>query len=50
MSPSSRLVVIGASLGGVQALQTLAFMLPADFGAPLLVVLHVGNHRSLLPE
>ena len=49
MSPS-RLVVVGASLGGVQALQTLASMLPADFAAPLLVVLHIGSHRSILPQ
>ncbi|MES2890200.1 MAG: chemotaxis protein CheB [Pseudomonadota bacterium] len=45
-----RLFVVGASAGGVQALQGLAAALPADFAAPLLVVLHVGSHPSILPE
>ena len=44
-----RVVVVGASAGGVQALQTLAAGLPADFPAALLVVLHVGSHPSILP-
>ena len=45
-----KLIVIGASAGGVTALQTLASTLPADFPAPVLVVLHIGTHPSLLPE
>jgi two-component system chemotaxis response regulator CheB len=44
-----RVVVIGASAGGVQALQELVAGLPADFPAALLMVLHVGSHPSLLP-
>lgn len=51
MGPQAqRVIVVGASAGGVQALQTLVTGLPADFDAALLVVLHVGNHRSVLPE
>jgi two-component system chemotaxis response regulator CheB len=45
-----RVVVIGASVGGVPALKTLAAQLPADFPAPILVVLHIGSHPSILPE
>ena len=44
------LVVIGASAGGVPVLLDLAAALPADFPACVLVALHVGAHRSLLPE
>ena len=42
-------VVVGASAGGVAALRRLAAGLPAGFQAPVLVVLHVGAHRSELP-
>ncbi|RZI78137.1 MAG: chemotaxis protein CheB [Variovorax sp.] len=48
--PFNRLVVVGASVGGVAALTALAAALPADFAAPLMVVLHTGSHPSLLPE
>ena len=44
------LVVIGASMGGVEALLELAAALPADFAAPIAVVLHIGSHPSILPE
>lgn len=37
---SQHLVVIGASAGGVEALRALLGGLPADFGAPICVVLH----------
>ena len=47
---SERLVVVGASLGGVAALCRLCMHLPSDFPAPICVVLHVGAHRSVLPE
>ncbi len=36
-----RIVVAAASAGGVEALQALLSRLPADFPAPVLVVLHV---------
>jgi two-component system, chemotaxis family, protein-glutamate methylesterase/glutaminase len=46
----ARLVVIGASAGGVTALRRLAADLAPDFPAPILVVLHIGAHKSVLPE
>jgi len=45
-----RLVLVGASAGGVSALMRLVSALPADYALPTLIVLHVGAHRSLLPE
>lgn len=45
----SRIVAIGASQGGVQALQTLIASLGADFPAPVLIVLHIGSCQSVLP-
>jgi two-component system chemotaxis response regulator CheB len=45
----SRVVVVGASVGGVAALLQIASALPADFAAPMLVVLHIGEQRSILP-
>jgi two-component system chemotaxis response regulator CheB len=46
---SPRLVVIGASAGGVHALQALVSELPASFSAAMLIVLHVGSHPSIMP-
>jgi two-component system chemotaxis response regulator CheB len=39
-TPLDRLVVVGASSGGIDALRTLAAALPPDFPAPILVVIH----------
>lgn len=36
----NRVVVIGASAGGIEALRTLVGALPADFPAPVCIVLH----------
>jgi two-component system chemotaxis response regulator CheB len=47
---SERIVVIGASAGGVRALQKLTSGLAADFPAPILVVQHIGSHPSMLPQ
>jgi two-component system, chemotaxis family, protein-glutamate methylesterase/glutaminase len=47
---NSRLVVVGASLGGVSALRRLCGHLPKDFAAPICIVLHVGAHESILPK
>lgn len=46
----SSLVSIGASQGGVDALRTIAAGLPVNFPAPILVVLHTGAERSILPS
>jgi two-component system chemotaxis response regulator CheB len=44
-------VVVGASAGGVQALQAVLGCLPADFRPPVFVVLHVPKDRpSGIPE
>jgi len=44
------IIVVGASAGGVEAVRSLAAALPADFPAPLFVVLHIGAHKSELPS
>jgi two-component system chemotaxis response regulator CheB len=47
---TSPLIVIGASAGGVSALRSIVSGLGQRFEAPILIVLHVGAHPSLLPE
>lgn len=44
------IIAIGASAGGVSALQYPASALPGTLSAPVLVVLHVGANRSELPS
>jgi two-component system chemotaxis response regulator CheB len=47
----SGIVVIGASLGGLSALERVLGELPADFALPVLLVQHrAEDARSLLPE
>jgi len=47
----SGIVVIGASLGGLRALERVLGVLPGDFALPVLVVQHrAEDARSLLPE
>jgi two-component system chemotaxis response regulator CheB len=48
---SRPVVVIGASAGGVAALLALAKALPADFPAPIFIVLHLGAAMPcILPQ
>ncbi|UQN10179.1 chemotaxis protein CheB [Deinococcus sp. QL22] len=48
---SHRLIVIGASAGGMQPLQQLAAALPADLPAAVCVVMHIPAYApSALPE
>ncbi len=46
----SRVIVIGASAGGVGALLRLLPSLPEDIPAPILIVLHIGAHHSHMAE
>ncbi|HEX5279444.1 MAG TPA: chemotaxis protein CheB [Micropepsaceae bacterium] len=49
--PERDIVVIGASAGGISALQAIVRGLPADFPAAILVVLHLSRQSGgLLPE
>jgi two-component system chemotaxis response regulator CheB len=49
--PKRDIIVIGASAGGVEALQRLVRALPADLPAAVLIVLHrPPDHGSLLPQ
>jgi two-component system chemotaxis response regulator CheB len=50
MTTPTRIVMIGASSGGVAALTELTAALPKDFPVAVLIVLHIGAHRSSLPE
>jgi len=50
LDDSSRVIVLGASAGGVTALLDLVPRLQAGLQAPLLIVLHIGSHRSHLAE
>ncbi len=45
-----RIIVIGASAGGVEALRRLVGAFPENFDGSLFVVLHIDNAESRLPE
>ncbi len=47
---ASPCILIGASAGGVTAMLALAAALAPDFPAPILVVQHIGAHRSQLAQ
>ena len=46
---SRDLIVIGASTGGVRALEQLVADLPTGLRAAVLIVMHIGAEKSLLP-
>lgn len=50
MPPPDRLVVIGASAGGLDALKRVLSALPPGFPAVVLVVMHIGARESKLPS
>ena len=45
-----KLILIGASAGGVNALTSVTAALPADLPATVLIVIHIGARHSVLPE
>ena len=46
-----RVIVIGASLSGIDTLARLIAALPADFPAPILITQHVASHSpGMLPH
>lgn len=46
-----RIVVIGASTGGIEALEMLVSCLPEDFAAPIFVVVHLSaDSPGILPD
>jgi two-component system chemotaxis response regulator CheB len=46
--PASDIVVIGASAGGLDALQLLVSGLPSRFAPAVLIVMHIGAQHSIL--
>ncbi len=49
-STNRDIVAIGASAGGIQVLLRLLESVPDDFDAAVLVAVHIGSRRSLLPR
>ncbi len=45
--PRHDIVVVGASTGGVDALQQLVYGLPADFPGTIFIVMHVGAESAM---
>src|SRR5450631_2546888 len=45
ISQESRLVVIGSSAGGIEALSRVVASLPADFPAPIVIAQHLDPRR-----
>ena len=50
MSGSINIIVIGASVGGVDAIRAIVAGLPKNLNAAVFVTLHVGAHQSIFPE
>lgn len=45
---NKKVIVIGASNGGIETICAILGDLPADFPAPILIVQHIGAYRSFL--
>jgi two-component system chemotaxis response regulator CheB len=45
-----KIVLVGGSAGAIKALKIILPMLPQDFPAAVLIVTHIGPHRSMVPE
>ena len=50
LTPRRDIIVIGASSGGVRILLEMGAALPTPVPASILLVQHIGTHRSILPE
>lgn len=50
MHPPNKVIVIGASTGGLNALRQICSALPVDLPAAIFVVLHIGPNKSILPR
>jgi two-component system chemotaxis response regulator CheB len=50
MRPNNKIIVIGTSTGGLNALKEIFSGLPPDLPAPVFVVLHIGRSESILPR
>jgi two-component system chemotaxis response regulator CheB len=46
----NNVIVIGTSTGGLEALSVILRGLPADLSAAVLIVMHVGEYPSVLPQ
>jgi two-component system chemotaxis response regulator CheB len=44
-----KVVVIGGSAGGIDAVCSIVRHLPTDFSAPILIVIHIGETENMLP-
>jgi len=45
-----KVILIGGSLGAMPPLRMLVAALPSSLAAPIVIVRHIGAHRSALPE
>src|SRR5262245_31460406 len=45
-----KLIVLGASAGGVETTCQLLAALPVHFHLPILIVVHISSHESILPR
>ncbi|MDR5763086.1 MULTISPECIES: chemotaxis protein CheB [unclassified Caballeronia] len=50
LEKKNRIVAVGTSLGGLEALRTVLSSLPENLAAPMLIVMHIGAFRSVLPQ